>query len=153
MGQALHRAVPAGLVPVITSHRAEGESQEDLHQTPVTELAEDEKFPDLGNFPPEIALQVLKNLNATDLCLASCVWQQLATDNILWQGLCQAQWRYTSIYSSQAPTSYRAVYLLLDEGSLTFNSDVRKVVPCGDSDSSNDIFHVRECSTSSRKEF
>ena len=96
---------------------------------------------------------MLKNLNATDLCLASCVWQQLATDNILWQGLCQAQWRYTSIYSSQAPTSYRAVYLLLDEGSLTFNSDVRKVVPSGDSDSSNDIFHVRECSTSSRREF
>ena len=47
------------------------------------------KFPDLSHLPPEVALQVLKNLNATDLCLASCVWQQLASDNILWQGLCR----------------------------------------------------------------
>ena len=48
-----------------------------------------QKFPDLSHLPPEVALQVLKNLNATDLCLASCVWQQLASDNILWQGLCR----------------------------------------------------------------
>ena len=129
MGQALHRAVPAGLVPVVTSHLQEVETEEDLHlrEAPAPELTEEEKFPDLGNFPPEIALQVLKNLNATDLCLASCVWQQLATDNVLWQGLCRAGWRYTSIYSSHDQLQYRAVYLLLDEGSLTFNSDVRKV--------------------------
>ena len=107
----------------------EVETEEDLHlrEAPAPELTEEEKFPDLGNFPPEIALQVLKNLNATDLCLASCVWQQLATDNVLWQGLCRAGWRYTSIYSSHDQLQYRAVYLLLDEGSLTFNSDVRKV--------------------------
>ena len=48
-----------------------------------------QQFPDLSHLPPEVALQVLKNLNATDLCLASCVWQQLASDNILWQGLCR----------------------------------------------------------------
>ena len=53
------------------------------------EAEEEQKFPDLGHLPPEIAIQVLKNLNATDLCLASCVWQQLASDNILWQGLCR----------------------------------------------------------------
>ena len=54
------------------------------------EVREEDKFPDLGHLPPEVALQVLKNLNATDLCLASCVWQQLASDNILWQGLCRS---------------------------------------------------------------
>ena len=96
MGQALQRAVTPALVPVLTSHLQSGESQEDSQETPreteeVTE-EEGEKFPDLSNIPPEIALQVLKNLNATDLCLASCVWQQLASDNILWQGLC----RYSS---------------------------------------------------------
>ena len=103
MGQALQRAVTPALVPVLTSHLQPPDSQEDTQETPrelkeITEITEEgeeeeegegEKFPDLSNIPPEIALQVLKNLNATDLCLASCVWQQLASDNILWQGLCR----------------------------------------------------------------
>ena len=99
MGQALQRAVTPALVPVLTSHlQAPEDSEEDSQETPraITENNEEEqeqvegeKFPDLSNIPPEIALQVLKNLNATDLCLASCVWQQLASDNILWQGLCR----------------------------------------------------------------
>ena len=104
MGQALQRAVTPALVPVLTSHLRPPDSQQDSQETPwqltetteITEKTEEdegegegEKFPDLSNIPPEIALQVLKNLNATDLCLASCVWQQLASDNILWQGLCR----------------------------------------------------------------
>ena len=93
MGQALQRAVTPALVPVLTSHLQAGDSEEDSQETPrvAAEVREEEgeKFPDLSNIPPEIALQVLKNLNATDLCLASCVWQQLASDNILWQGLCR----------------------------------------------------------------
>ena len=99
MGQALQRAVTPALVPVLTSHlQAPEDSEEDTQETPKAltenneeeqEQVEGEKFPDLSNIPPEIALQVLKNLNATDLCLASCVWQQLASDNILWQGLCR----------------------------------------------------------------
>ena len=104
MGQALQRAVTPALVPVLTSHlQPPRDSQEEKQETPrevteITEITEEEegkeerereKFPDLSNIPPEIALQVLKNLNATDLCLASCVWQQLASDNILWQGLCR----------------------------------------------------------------
>lgn len=44
------------------------------------------KISDLSQLPPELALQILKNLNATDLCLASCVWQTLANDEILWLG-------------------------------------------------------------------
>jgi hypothetical protein len=44
------------------------------------------KTSDLSQLPPELALQILKNLNATDLCLASCVWQTLANDEILWLG-------------------------------------------------------------------
>lgn len=48
-----------------------------------------EKFPDLHELPPELALLILSNLNATDLCLAMCVndfWRQLALDDMLWQG-------------------------------------------------------------------
>lgn len=41
-------------------------------------------FPDLKQLPPEVALVVLSHLNATDLCLAGCVWQNLASDDFLW---------------------------------------------------------------------
>lgn len=41
-------------------------------------------FPDLKQLPPEVALLVLSHLNATDLCLAGCVWQNLASDDFLW---------------------------------------------------------------------
>ena len=43
-------------------------------------------FPDLNHLPPELATIVLSNLNATDLCLASCVWSDLASTEILWHG-------------------------------------------------------------------
>ena len=44
------------------------------------------KFPDLSQLPPELSLLILSKLNATDLYLASCVWHDLASDEILWQG-------------------------------------------------------------------
>ena len=95
--------------------------------------------PDLiADLPPEIALTVLSNLNATDLCLAACVWQKLATDEILWQGLCREQWPEATVYKTGVketlpPTrdgirGYRRVYLQLDEGTLTFNSDPHRVI-------------------------
>lgn len=37
-----------------------------------------ESFPDLDSLPPEVAVTVLSHLNATDLCLAACVWEHLA---------------------------------------------------------------------------
>jgi len=43
-------------------------------------------FPDLQNLPPELGLAVLSHLNATDLCLAACVWDGLANDELLWMG-------------------------------------------------------------------
>lgn len=97
----------------------------------------DSGFPDLTVLPPEIALTVLSNLNATDLCLAACVWQKLASDEILWQGLCREQWQHATVYDNYKNTdaagapdmSYRKVFLLLDEGTLTFNSDPEKVAP------------------------
>ena len=106
MGQALQRAVAPGVLPAISGQCHQEEESGDLGQQLISlevedgeesetgdhieeELEEDQKFPDLGHLPPELAIQVLKNLNATDLCLASCVWQQLASDNILWQGLCR----------------------------------------------------------------
>ncbi|XP_043203967.1 F-box only protein 8-like [Amphibalanus amphitrite] len=85
------------------------------------------KFPDLSELPAELGLEVLKHLDATDLCLAACVWQNLAEDEILWQGLCKDQWRYASVYrrlrAGGADRSYRHTYLQLDEGTLTFNAD------------------------------
>ena len=100
MGQALHRAVPPGLLPILPPLDHHGDLQDDHESSQIIQLdnqdqyineleEEQEKFPDLSQLPPELAMNVLKNLNATDLCLASCVWQQLATDNILWQGLCR----------------------------------------------------------------
>ena len=43
-------------------------------------------FPNLATLPPEMAQFVLSYLNATDLCLAACVWEQLGNDDLLWQG-------------------------------------------------------------------
>jgi len=133
MGQVLHRAVPPGLLPVLPLPGSEDDqnflSDQVIQLDANDDSIEDEvKFPDLSSLPPELAMNVLKHLNATDLCLASCVWQQLATDNILWQGLCRTQWQYTSIYNdnSKKPLRYRSVYLMLDEGSLTFNSDANQ---------------------------
>lgn len=82
-------------------------------------------FPDLASWPPELSLAVLSHLNATDLCLASCVWSHLAQDEVLWHSLCISQWRYTSIYKeTKGPGfSYRRLYLQLDEGTVTFNAD------------------------------
>lgn len=84
---------------------------------------------DLSDLPPEVALSVLSHLNATDLCLAACVWQQLASDEILWNNLCHRQWGEASIYQKQRRRSWmssKRLYLLLDEGTLTFNSDPNK---------------------------
>jgi hypothetical protein len=99
------------------------------------------KFPDLETMPPELSLQILKYLNATDLCLAACVWSSLANDDMLWQSLCKTTWGYATIYkklassfsSSSSPLSnaanvtYRKVFMQLDEATLTFNADWKKV--------------------------
>lgn len=83
-------------------------------------------FPDLRKLPPELSLAVLSYLNATDLCLAACVWDTLGNDELLWQSLCKASWGEVSVYNhwlDQPKFSYKRLYLLLDEASLTFNGD------------------------------
>ncbi|CAF1114003.1 unnamed protein product [Rotaria sp. Silwood1] len=82
------------------------------------------KISDISQLPPELALEILKNLNATDLCLAACVWQTLANDEILWLGLCKSNWTYASIYNRahNDGISFRKIYLQLDEGTLRFNA-------------------------------
>ncbi|XP_046577545.1 F-box only protein 8-like [Haliotis rubra] len=85
-----------------------------------------EGFPDLDSLPPELGLTVLSYLNPTDLCLASCVWGHLGNDEFLWQGLCKGQWGYTSVYrrARNIPDfSFKRLFLLLDEASLTFNGE------------------------------
>lgn len=82
-------------------------------------------FIDLEMLPPELSITILSYLNATDLCLASCVWQDLGNDEYLWQGLCKSTWGHCSIYNRRLPHgfSYRKLYMQLDEGSLTFNAN------------------------------
>ncbi|KAG8453821.1 hypothetical protein GDO86_000445 [Hymenochirus boettgeri] len=84
-----------------------------------------QEFINLEMLPPELSLTILSYLNATDLCLASCVWQDLANDDLLWQGLCRSTWGHCSIYNKRHPPgfSYRELYMRLDEGSLTFNAN------------------------------
>lgn len=92
------------------------------------------KFPDLEAMPAEVSLQILKYLNATDLCLAACVWSSLANDDILWQGLCKSTWGYATIYDKmigntdtpELTKNYRRIFMLLDEATLTFNVDWKK---------------------------
>ncbi|CAK9293226.1 unnamed protein product [Gordionus sp. m RMFG-2023] len=83
---------------------------------------------DLNYFPSEISLTILSKLNATDLCLASCVWNSLANDNYLWMNLCKNTWKHCELYKgnlseNEDNTSYKHLYLLLDEVTLTFNAD------------------------------
>ncbi|CAL8289997.1 unnamed protein product [Arctogadus glacialis] len=86
------------------------------------------RFIDLEMLPPELSITILSYLNATDLCLAGCVWQDLGHDEYLWQGLCKSTWGHCSIYNRRLPSgfSYRRLYLQLDEGSLTFNGNAHE---------------------------
>jgi len=101
-------------------HQYLPQNEESVHQ---------QQFSDLKDLPPEIAIEVLSNLNATDLCLASCVWKELAEDEVLWKGLCFTKWKYASIYkhlNTNTPAvlnkkpMYKTLYLLLDEATLIF---------------------------------
>ncbi|KAM9329677.1 F-box only protein 8 [Gastrophryne carolinensis] len=98
----------------------------DLYHLLKARKGKDEQgFINLEMMPPELSLTILSYLNATDLCLASCVWQDLANDDLLWQGLCKSTWGHCSIYHKRHPPgfSYRNLYMRLDEGSLTFNAN------------------------------
>lgn len=88
------------------------------------------KFPDLEAMPQELSLQILKNLNATDLCLAACVWSSLANDDILWRSLCTTNWRQATIYNKNLKDggNFRYIFMQLDEATLTFNADWKKVI-------------------------
>lgn len=85
-------------------------------------------FPNLATLPPEMAQFVLSHLNATDLCLAACVWNQLANDDLLWQGLCKSNWGFPSVcyHAKLNKCTFKELYMLLDEGSLIFNYDPEK---------------------------
>jgi len=105
------------------------ELEKDLRQQRATKASGGQvqgQCQDLAALPPELSLLVLSHLNATDLCLAACVWEDLAKDELLWQGLCFKQFGPISSCRMRRrdPTfSYRTLYLELDEGRLTFNAD------------------------------
>lgn len=85
-------------------------------------------FPDLMTLPPELAVQVLSHLDATDLCLASCVnegWCSLTNVELLWKGLCESRWQKVSAYKTDycVQHSYKQLYMTLDNGTLTFSAD------------------------------
>lgn len=99
-----------------------GQLQSIVHRRRTFQL---DSFPDLSNFPPEVAVSVLSHLNATDLCLAACVWKHLADNELLWQSLAKSTWGYCSAYKRkyQGKLSFRELYMLLDEGTCLFNYD------------------------------
>ncbi|XP_054846615.1 F-box only protein 8 isoform X3 [Eublepharis macularius] len=85
------------------NHRKHAQGGIDIyHLLKTRKSKEQEGFINLEMLPPELSFTILSYLNATDLCLASCVWQDLANDELLWQG---------------------KLYMQLDEGSLTFNAN------------------------------
>ncbi|XP_047573370.1 F-box only protein 8 isoform X1 [Lutra lutra] len=109
-----------------TSHRKQVQGGIDIyHLLKARKSKEQEGFINLEMLPPELSFTILSYLNATDLCLASCVWQDLANDELLWQGLCKSTWGHCSIYNKNPPLgfSFRKLYMQLDEGSLTFNAN------------------------------
>ncbi|XP_034628813.1 F-box only protein 8 [Trachemys scripta elegans] len=109
-----------------TNHRKQAQGGIDIyHLLKARKSKEQEGFINLEMLPPELSFTILSYLNATDLCLASCVWQDLANDELLWQGLCKSTWGHCSIYNKNPPLgfSFRRLYMQLDEGSLTFNAN------------------------------
>uniref|UniRef100_A0A5G2QTQ4 F-box protein 8 n=1 Tax=Sus scrofa TaxID=9823 RepID=A0A5G2QTQ4_PIG len=113
-----------------TSHRKQVQGGIDIyHLLKTRKSKEQEGFINLEMLPPELSFTILSYLNATDLCLASCVWQDLANDELLWQGLCKSTWGHCSIYNKNPPLgfSFRKLYMQLDEGSLTFNANPDEV--------------------------
>lgn len=69
------------------NNRRHAQGGMDLYHMVKARKAKDEQgFINLEMLPPELSLTILSYLNATDLCLASCVWQDLANDELLWQG-------------------------------------------------------------------
>ncbi|KAK0062148.1 F-box only protein 8 [Biomphalaria pfeifferi] len=127
MGQVIRRLQEVGIRPQdflgipITDYAR----WDDRSITTAPEMNTIDRFPDLADLPPEISLEVLSHLDATDLCLASCVWSHLANDEFLWQGLCRSCWGSVTIYNRtrQDDFSFKQLFMLLDEASLTFNSD------------------------------
>lgn len=81
-----------------------------------------QEFTDLDRLPPEVAIGILSHLNATDLCLAGCVWQHLANDQILWKGVCNSEFGYFPTKDLKA-SEYKKIFLQLDEATLTFNAN------------------------------
>lgn len=80
------RRIPANNVSN-TSHRKQAQGGIDIyHLLKTRKSKEQEGFINLEMLPPELSFTILSYLNATDLCLASCVWQDLANDELLWQG-------------------------------------------------------------------
>lgn len=125
--------------PLLAETQPQTQSQSQMRRTPQCQVPgsdigqllrarkgkDQQGFIDLEMLPPELSITILSYLNATDLCLASCVWQDLGNDEYLWQGLCKSTWGHCSIYNRRLPPgfSYRKLYMQLDEGSLTFNAN------------------------------
>ena len=61
-------------------------------------------FPDLALLPPEVAVEVLSHLDATDLCLAACVnelWWSLANVELLWKRSVHCMPNRSYVFSSR----------------------------------------------------
>lgn len=76
-----------GIAVSNVNHRKHTQGGIDIyHLLKARKAKEQDGFINLEMLPPELSFTILSYLNATDLCLASCVWQDLANDELLWQG-------------------------------------------------------------------
>jgi len=85
-------------------------------------------LPPLSLLPQEVAIKILSNLTATELCLAGCVispWTDMTEDDLLWFNLVKTEWKYAKYVQDrileQSWQSFKKLYLVMDEAQLIFS--------------------------------
>ena len=60
----------------------------------------------------QLAIKILSNLNATDLCLAGCAiksWSDITEDDLLWLNLVKTEWKYAAYVQDRILVSVNAL--------------------------------------------
>lgn len=117
-----------GAVLAIVSTQVPAESSLEKENVGAVKKATDTPYPDLTLLPPELAIKILSNLNATDLCLAGCAiksWSDITEDDLLWLNLVKTEWKYAAYVQDRilefSWQSFKKLYLVMDEAQLIFS--------------------------------
>ncbi|KAL5268525.1 hypothetical protein ACHWQZ_G002414 [Mnemiopsis leidyi] len=106
-----------------------GEQKDDQEKKTILRKSENKaNLPPLSLLPQEVAIKILSNLTATELCLAGCVispWSDMTEDDILWFNLVKSEWKYAKYVQDrileQSWQSFKKLYLIMDEAQLIFS--------------------------------